>query len=156
MKTTGQYGKKADLALGVWVKLARTFNVFHKRADEHIRTFGLTMPQFGVLEALGHLGAMTTGDLCKKLLVSGGNMTVVVNNLEKEKLVYRTQSEGDRRVITLDLTDKGKKLFGKIFPEHAAHIAALTASLTISEQQTLSGLLKKLGTALSEGNPQED
>lgn len=150
MKTTKQYGKQADRALSMWVKLARAFSVFNKRTHDHIRTFGLTQPQFGVLESLGHLGPMTIGELCKKMLVSGGNMTVVIDNLEKEGLVERIRGDEDRRSIVIRLTPKGKKLFGQIFANHAEYVTKLASVLTPDEQEQLGRLLKKLGLALRE------
>jgi MarR family 2-MHQ and catechol resistance regulon transcriptional repressor len=149
MKTTKKYGKKADLALSMWVKLARAFTTFGKRSSENIRTFGLTDAQFGALECLGHLGPMTIGELCRKQLVSGGNMTVVVDNLGKLGLVERVHGKEDRRVILVRLTAKGKALFDEVFVKHAAHIAKLASVLTDQEQKELARLLKKLGLSLS-------
>jgi MarR family 2-MHQ and catechol resistance regulon transcriptional repressor len=148
MKTTEKYGKKADAALGLWVKLARAFTTFSKKSTESIRSFGLTEPQFAVLETLGHLGSMTIGTLCKKQLVSGGNMTLVVDNLEKEYLVRRVHSHDDRRTIIVELTEKGKELFDAIFPRHAENITRAASVLNDEEIEILSRLLKKLGTSL--------
>ncbi len=148
MKTTKQYGKKIDRALGMWVKLARAFHTMNALADRNINTFGLTTPQFGALECLGHLGSMTIGQLCKKMLVSGGNMTVVIDNLEREGLVERIRDTADRRKILVRLTEKGRRLFKKIFVEHAEYIAELTSVLTAEEQEEVSRLLKKLGKNL--------
>lgn len=148
MKTTKQYGKKADLALSMWVKLARAASTFGKLTHDQIRTFGLTEPQFAALETLGHLGPLTLGELCKKQLVSGGNMTVVIDNLAKEGLVERVRNNEDRRVILVQLTTKGKKLFSEIFPKHARFVAQIASVLTEAEQQELARLCKKLGTSL--------
>ncbi|MBX2991703.1 MAG: MarR family transcriptional regulator [Bacteroidetes bacterium] len=150
MRTTKRYGKKADAALTLWVKLARAFSVFSKATGEDIEGYGLTQAQFGVLECLGHLGPMTMGQLCRKKLVSGGNMTVVVDNLEKLSLVERVHSTKDRRAITLQLTVKGKKLFEEIFPKHAKHVGMLASALSTEEQAQLGKLLKKLGLSLRE------
>ena len=98
MKTTKQYGKKVDLALSMWVKLTRADDTFNHMTAANIRSFGLTPAQFGVIECLGHLGTMLIGDLTKKHLVSGGNMTVIVNNLEKDGLVARSVNAEDHRV----------------------------------------------------------
>ncbi|MFA6597615.1 MAG: MarR family transcriptional regulator [Ignavibacteriaceae bacterium] len=149
MKTTKKYGKKQDLALSMWVKLARAYTTFSKKSLENIRSFHLTEPQFSVLESLGHLGPMTIGTLCTKQLVSGGNMTLVVDNLEKEGLVQRIYSKEDRRTIIVQLTPKGQLLFNEIFLQHAAHIEKLASVLTEKEQEELARLLKKLGTGLS-------
>jgi MarR family 2-MHQ and catechol resistance regulon transcriptional repressor len=150
MHTTARYGKKADLALQMWVKLARAAATFDKLSAENIRSFGLTAPQFGAFECLGHLGSMTTGELARKMLVSGGNTTCIVDNLMKEGLVEREHSANDRRVIVVRLSEKGQKLFDEIFPKHALHIEHLASVLTAEEQADLARLLKKLGKALSE------
>ncbi len=150
MKTTRKYGRKTDLALTLWVKLARTYATFGRRTLDDIRSYGLTQPQFGVLESLGHLGEITLGDLSRKTLSSCGNITVVVDNLEKEGLVLRRHCTEDRRVIYVRLTPKGTKLFRAIFPRHARCITDLAAVLTEEEQEHLAGLLKKLGTGLAQ------
>jgi len=92
---------------------------------------------------------MTIGELCRKQLVSGGNMTVVVDNLGKLGLVERVHGKEDRRVILVRLTAKGKALFDEVFVKHAAHIAKLASVLTDQEQKELARLLKKLGLSLS-------
>jgi MarR family 2-MHQ and catechol resistance regulon transcriptional repressor len=149
MQTTQLYGRKASLALSTWVKLARAFSVFNRRTVEHIRTFGLTQAQFGVLDVLGHLGPVTLGTLCKKNLVSGGNMTVVVDNLERGGLVERRRSRNDRRAIHVHLTPKGKTLFARIFPDHATFVAETASVLSEKELLQLGALLKKLGTGVA-------
>ena len=150
MKTTKKYGKKADLALGLWVKLARASGVFNKLTTVDIQHYGLTQPQFSVIESLGHLGPMKMGSFCSKLLMSGGNITVVIDNLEKEGLVERVRVPEDRRAITVQLTTKGEKLFDDIFVKHAQFVTKIASVLTEEEQTQLSTLLKKLGTALQE------
>lgn len=148
MKSTKKYGKKADLALSLWVKLARAYSTVSKKSIENIREFNLTEPQFAALETLGHLGPLTIGTLCTKQLVTGGNMTLVVDNLEKEGLVERIHSKEDRRAIIVQLTPKGKKLFEKIFPEHIKYMVDLISVLSEKEQEELGRLLKKLGTSI--------
>jgi len=149
MKTTKKYGKKADLALSTWVKLARAFASFNKKSIENIRHFGLTQPQFAVIEILGHLGPLKVGEICNKMLVSGGNMTLVLDNIEKLGFIERVHSKEDRRAISVQLTKQGQELFDNIFRNHAEHISKLMAVLTADEQKTLSDLLKKLGTSVS-------
>ena len=149
MKTTSRYGKEAESALDMWVKLARAFTVFNNKSNENIRSFGLTGAQFGALECLGHKGPMTLGELSHKMLVSGGNTTCIVDNLQKEGLAERLHSTEDRRVIVVQLTTKGKELFDRIFPKHAVHVSGLTSVLTTEEQAQLAVLLKKLGLGVS-------
>jgi MarR family 2-MHQ and catechol resistance regulon transcriptional repressor len=150
MKSTKRYGKKADLALGMWVKLARASSTFGRLTNVDIQSYGLTQPQFSVIETLGHLGPMKMGSFCSKLLTSGGNVTVVIDNLEKDGLVERVACPGDRRATNVRLTSKGDKLFKDIFQKHAAFVTKIAAVLSEEEQVQLSSLLKKLGMALQE------
>lgn len=137
-----------NLALDTWVKLARSHSVVNKKMNEDIRSYGLTMPQFGVIEAIGHLGPLKVGELCRKMLVTGGNMTLVLDNLEKNELIVRAFSKDDRRAIVIALSDKGKKLFDEIFVQHSEFISELFSVLTQNEQKQLGTLLKKLGLGI--------
>lgn len=150
MKTTKRYGDEIDLALSMWVKLARASASFNKRTMKDIGGFGVTQAQFGVLECLGHLGPMSLGELTKKMLVSGGNMTVVVNNLERDGYVKRTQDRKDRRVMRVRLSPKGKGFFDRIFMKHAEFVRKTASVLTPEEQKELGDLLRKLGCGLRE------
>jgi MarR family transcriptional regulator, 2-MHQ and catechol-resistance regulon repressor len=150
LKTTKKYGKKADLALSMWVKLARASSTFSRLTNIDIQRYGLTQPQFSVIEALGHLGPMKMGSFCSKMLTSGGNITVVIDNLEKDGLVERIPFPDDRRAITVRLTSKGEKLFNDIFSKHAQFVTKVASVLSEQEQVQLSALLKKLGVALQE------
>lgn len=147
-----QYSETENRALDLWIKLARAYAVFNKEAMSHIRSVGLTPSQFAVLECLGHRGEMTLGALSEKMLMSCGNITLVVQNLEKEGLVERVRSHADRRVVHVDLTAAGQERFAAVFPGHAAHIQAQAEVLSQAEQQQLAALLKKLGLALQERN----
>lgn len=149
MKTTKKYGKKIDLALSTWVKLARAYSSFDKKSSESIKTFGLTQPQFAVIEVIGHLGPLKVGEICTKMLVTGGNMTLVLDNIEKLGYVERVPSKDDRRAIHIQLTPAGQKLFDDVFLKHAENITRSMSILSAAEQETLGNLLKKLGTSLS-------
>jgi MarR family transcriptional regulator, 2-MHQ and catechol-resistance regulon repressor len=145
MKTTVQYGEKVDLALSTWVKLARAFTSFNRKSADSIKSFNLTQPQFSVIEALGHLGAQKIGVLCDKMLVSGGNMTLVLDNLESLGFIERVHCKEDRRAIMVQLTEKGRNLFQEIFPKHAQLSTDTISVISPEEQKQLGELLKKLG-----------
>lgn len=149
MKTTKKYGKKIDLALSTWVKLARAYSSFDKKSIESIKAFGLTQPQFAVIEVIGHLGPLKVGEICTKMLVTGGNMTLVLDNIEKLGYIERVPSREDRRAIHIQLTPAGQKLFDDVFLKHAENITRSLSCLSAAEQETLGSLLKKLGTSLS-------
>lgn len=143
-----EYGERTDRALGMWVKLARAYSVFNALSRREIRSHGLTQPQFAVLESLSHIGPMTMGELTRKMLVSGGNMTCVVDHLEKDGLVERRVTPDDHRSVRVALTEQGTQLIESIFPEHASTIADAAGVLSAEEQDMLGALLKKLGTQL--------
>lgn len=82
--------------------------------------------------------------------MKGRNMTVVVDNLEREGFVMRFPDPGDRRCIHVRLIQKGRNYFELIFIKHASYITQLASVLDETEQQELSTLLKKTGLALQE------
>jgi MarR family transcriptional regulator, 2-MHQ and catechol-resistance regulon repressor len=149
-KNSQQYGKKADAALALWVKLARAHALMLRLSARDISRYGLTQPQFAVIEALGHLGPMKISALGAKMLVTGGNMTIVIDNLEKSGLVQRVRCTDDRRATTISLTEKGTELFQDIFPQHARYVAETLTVLSVEEINELSALLKKFGLRLQE------
>lgn len=155
MKDRQNYGKRAEIALQLWVKLARAASTMGKMSAENIKGFGLTEPQFAVIECLGHLGPLSHTELSRKMLVTGGNITCVIDNLQKENLVERIQDKKDRRVSSVKLTAKGKKLFREKFVEHAKFIATISSVLSEQEQRQLSSLLKKFGLGLKQQFPEK-
>lgn len=133
------------LALATFVKLARAFESVTNRTHRHIAEAGLTPSQFGVLEALYSLGPLCQKELGAKILKTSGNITMVIDNLEKNGLVRRERSAEDRRYVTVHLTDAGYEIIHRIFPKHAREIAADVSVLTCDEQRALGALLRKLG-----------
>ena len=101
-----------------------------------------------MLEALLHLGPLSQALLCKKLLLSSGNIVKVVDNLERDGLVTRNNDPRDRRVYLVTLTEKGSQIINNIFPDHVQSILENFSVLTEKEQQDLSKLCKKLGPAM--------
>ena len=93
-----------ERALRLWISLARCYSTFAKAIAVKVQEYDLTTPQFGVLEALFHLGPLSLGELADKLLVTGGNVTYVMDRLEEQGLVFRERSPKDRRVIQAKLT----------------------------------------------------
>lgn len=144
------WSDEEEEALRLWISLARCDATFSRRVSAWIQEQDLTLPQFGILEALHHLGPLTLGDLAEKLLVTGGNVTYVMDRLEEQGLVERDRSGSDRRVVTARLTEGGVELIGEVFPRHAAFVNELTAHLSHTERSELRVLLKKLGKGISE------
>ncbi len=141
------YTGEADerLALNVYIKLSRAAETVSNMVNGHLQTHRLTISQFGVLEALLHLGALQTSELGAKILKSSGNMTLVIDNLEKRGLVRRERGQQDRRCIEIHLTAEGEQLVKEILPAHVAGITNTMAVLSAAEQEQLQNLCKKLG-----------
>ncbi len=143
-KRSRDNGKEAR-ALNTYLKLMRAAESTTARAHRHLASAGLTLSQFGVMEALYHLGPRSQKEIGQKILRSSGNMTMVIDNLEKRGLVRRKRSSADRRCFIVHLTDKGNKLISRIFPHHTAMITGEMSVLSATEQETLARLCKKLG-----------
>lgn len=137
-------------ALDVYVKLHRAVSAIQARTNTFCGRHGLTVSQFATLEVLYHKGPLCQRDVASKILRSGGNLTLVVDNLEKSRLVERRVSQTDRREKVLHLTDEGRDLISRIFPEHASGIRSLMAELTGEEQEELARLCRKLGRGVRE------
>lgn len=147
MGTKYKGNKATARALDAFIKLNRAYNSVHSTVNRSIAEAGLTASQFGVLEALLHLGPSCQRDLAGKILKTGGNLTMVIDNLERDGLVQRLRSPEDRRYITVQLTAAGKKLIEDVFPRHAEEIRAAFATLSSPEQRQLGELCRKLGHA---------
>src|SRR5262245_17075490 len=122
MPTRHEGSEEEVRALNAFIKLVRATESVGARLSPLLAEAGLTTSQFGALEALLHLGPLYQCDLAAKLLKSSGNMTMVVDNLEKRGLVRRERCGNDRRFITIHLTDQGRRLIRKIFPRHVEAI----------------------------------
>jgi len=133
------------LALDAYVKLVRAAESVTRRLQARLTEAGLTTSQFGALEALWHLGPLCQRELGEKLLKSGGNITMVVGNLERRGLVERRRDPRDRRVARVHLTPEGEALIRGLFPEHAAAVAEQFGALAPAEQEELGRLCRKLG-----------
>ena len=143
---THYHGTKQErTALDLYIKLSRAADTVAAQINHHLHNHGLTVSQFGVLEALYHLGSMSPGQLCEKILRSTGNMTLVIDNLEKRNLVVRLQNPDDRRSVIVELTPTGKTLIATIFPVHVATVVDTMQVLSESEQVELARLCRKLG-----------
>lgn len=136
---------RKDPALMTFVKLVRAAESVGTCSTRHLANHRLSVSQFGLLETLYHLGPMCQKDIGKKLLKSGGNITTVIDNLEKRGLVERCRSREDRRYIQVHLTEEGETLIASIFPHHASGVQKIMSALSPEEQQQLASLCRKLG-----------
>jgi MarR family 2-MHQ and catechol resistance regulon transcriptional repressor len=139
-------GSPAEIiTLDTFIKLTRCTNSILARLAERKTIGELTPSQFAVLESLYHLGPLTPGEVSCKVLKSGSNITLVIDNLERDGLVRRERNREDRRVITVHLTEAGKNKVEMVLPGHVAALVDEFTILTESDQRTLGELCRKLG-----------
>ncbi len=144
---TNYHGSAGEiLALSTFTKLIRAAETVTADVHGELAEHKLSVSQFGVLEALFHLGPMCQRDLARKILKSTGNITMVIDNLEKRKLVFRQRNEKDRRYFDIHLTDNGHNLISDIFPSHAQRIMKKMARLSKTELMELGRLCRKFKT----------
>lgn len=134
-------------ALNTFIKLARATDAVTQRINRRLKAHGLTASQFGVLEALYHLGPLCQTELAGKILKSTGNLTLVIDNLEQAGLVERQRDTVDRRFVSVHLTAAGQELIARIFRPHVAGVVETMSALTADEQEELASLCRKLGLA---------
>ena len=135
--------------LDTFIKLTRCTDSLMARIAERNTIGDLTFSQFAVLEALYHLGPLTAGEVGQKILKSGGNMTLVIDNLERDGFVRRERDSRDRRVIHVHLTESGKGKVEAVLPGHVAALVEEFKVLSAKEQEMLGELCKKLGRGRS-------
>ena len=139
--------RKQETALKLWVVLARSFDAVSKTVHEDVAQHDLTGTEFGILEVLYHKGPMLLGEVQRKILVTSGGITYLVDRLVEKGLVKREQCAEDRRARYAVLTPAGQALIRKIFPAHAERIEQAVSGLTLTEQREATALLRKLGLA---------
>lgn len=148
-------------ALKLFVVLARAQVAVGAHAAADVARHGLTLTEFAILEALYHRGAMLLGEVQRRILVSSGGITFLVDRLVAKGLVERQQCPSDRRARYATLTEEGTALLSSVFPEHADTLVRALGALSPEEQATVTKLLKRLGHAaaaaeLPSGKPARD
>jgi len=107
---------------------------------------GLGESDFRVLEVLLHMGPMPVNMIGPKVDLNPGSVSVAVDRLYKKGFVSRVECSQDRRVRTVSLTEKGRRMFVPLFRRHAALINRAFEDVSPKELQQLELILKKIGT----------
>jgi MarR family 2-MHQ and catechol resistance regulon transcriptional repressor len=140
-----EVSRETAVALKLWVVLSRAQAAVSAHVAADVARHGLTLTEFAILEALYHRGAMLLGEVQRRILVSSGGITFLVDRLVAKGLVERQECPSDRRARYAALTDDGEALIREIFPAHADMIERVVASLEVEEQEQVTALLKRLG-----------
>jgi|SRR5690554_1689506 len=145
MGTKYKGSKKEINVLNSFIKLTRAADSVRSRISSVINTSEITESQFYVLDSLYHSGPLTQKDIGEKVFRSGGNITLVIDNLEKQGYVKRVRGKEDRRYFTIHLTKAGKNLMDRIFPQFVNAVKEELNVLADSEHKQLQELCKKVG-----------
>jgi DNA-binding MarR family transcriptional regulator len=142
-------------ALRLWLRLLSCM----MRIENHVRgklrqDFETTLPRFDLMAQLERCPkGLRMNELSKRLMVSGGNITGITDQLEREGLVVRTLDPADRRAVSVKLTEKGVRRFQKMAAHHEGWIVELFGGLNPEEKQAMFALLRKLKTHLGNLTP---
>ncbi len=143
-----QYMKPAPF-LPVIRELVRCYQAFESYSSRHVRTLGLTSPQFDIIATLGNTPGMTFRELGEKTLITKGTLTGVVDRLEAKNLVRRLPSPTDGRCQIVQLTARGEAVFAKVFPAHLTYVGRAFSGLSHEELHEMQDLLTRLGSVFT-------
>jgi DNA-binding MarR family transcriptional regulator len=148
----------ARLPLRIWLRLLTCMNMTEGmiRARLHAQ-FATTLPRFDVLAALDAAGTeLTMGALSARLMVTSGNVTGLINAMERDGLVLRQPHPADRRSTLIGMTDTGRRLFARMAPAHAQWIEQAMAGLDRREVEQLWQLLGHLKASVRDSVASQD
>jgi len=137
------------LALKLWIVLSRARNAVADHVRAHTEECGLTPGEFAVMETLYHKGPLLLGEVQRKILVSSGGVTYLIDKLEARGLAERQECPTDRRARYAALTAAGRKWMDELFPEHARRLTEALEGLNDEEKTHAIDLLRALGVHAS-------
>jgi DNA-binding MarR family transcriptional regulator len=132
----------------LWVRLNMAFQLINYEIQKALKQEDITLPQLDILVCLGRTEGLTLGEMGERLLVTGGNITGLVDRLERSGYVYRERDQKDRRIIRAKLTPKGAELHKEILPIFRTRLNQIMNVLPAQEQRELNRLLKRLSQSL--------
>ena len=132
-------------ALRIWLRLLTCTQLIERRVRSGLREeFGTTLPRFDLMAQLERAPAgLRMGELSRRLMVTGGNITAIVDQLEKEGQGERLDDSADRRAFRIRLTRSGEKSFAEMAREHEEWVVDMLSGLSRREQDDLLRLLAK-------------
>ena len=147
---TGSHGHKEELRL--WLRLLTCATMTETLVRGRLRErFGVTLPRFDLLAQLARSGeGLTLGTLSRRMMVTNGNVTGLVERLVADGLVARTPQPGDRRTVTVRLTEAGQREFALMAAEHEGWVAEAFAGLAVEDVAGLMHLLGRLKQSVRE------
>jgi DNA-binding MarR family transcriptional regulator len=139
-------------SLKLWLRmLSCTVRIENEIRSRLRATFGITLPRFDLMAQLERYpDGLRMGELSKRMMVTGGNITGITDQLEQEELVVRVPDPNDRRAYSVMLTDAGRRAFAEMAVVHEAWVAELLRDLSGDEKNQLIRLFSKMRKHLHE------
>ena len=139
-------------ALRLWLRMLSCTVMIEGEIRSRLRSeFGITLPRFDLMAQLErHPEGLRMGELSKRMMVTGGNITGITDQLEQEKLVTRVADLKDRRAYSVKLTPTGRRAFKRMAAVHEAWIADMFSGLQTEQKSKLFELLSQVKTHLHE------
>jgi MarR family 2-MHQ and catechol resistance regulon transcriptional repressor len=137
--------RKTPEAIHTWLIMIKASQAIARYAFQPLLAGGLGDSDFRVLDVLLHKGPMPVNAIGPKVDLNPGSVSVAVDRLYKKGLVSRAECESDRRIRTVSLTEKGRKVFVPIFRQHAALLKRAFQDVSPDEQHQMEEMLKKVG-----------
>ena len=132
--------------LRLWLRMLTCTQLIEKQLRTELRAqFETTLPRFDLMAQLERTpNGLRMNELSRRMMVTGGNVTGITDQLEAEGLVERVEVEGDRRAYQVRLTPRGRRQFNTMAQAHESWIVDAFAALDVSEIKTLRSLLGKV------------
>ena len=142
-------------SLRLWLRLLTCSHLIENQVRKALgKRFKTTLPRFDLMAQLERVPeGLQMGELSRRMLVTGGNVTGIVDQLERAGLIVRTEDPADRRVYLVKLTKEGRRLFGQMAVEHESWIVNLFSGIPKREQRALNESLSHLRAQLIRKTP---
>jgi DNA-binding MarR family transcriptional regulator len=142
-------------SLRLWLRLLTCSNLIESHVRKALAAqFKTTLPRFDLMAQLERAPqGLQMGELSRRMLVTGGNVTGIVDQLEGAGLIVRAADPDDRRAYLVKLTKEGRRLFGQMAAEHESWIVKLFSGMSMREQRTLNESLSRLRAQLTRNTP---
>ncbi|MES2263912.1 MAG: MarR family transcriptional regulator [Pseudomonadota bacterium] len=139
-------------SLKLWLRMLSCTNLIENEIRSRLRNeFGITLPRFDLMAQLQrHPEGLRMGELSKRMMVTGGNITGITDQLEHEKLVVRGIDPQDRRAYSVKLTAAGRRSFERMAEVHEGWIAGLLEGLSVTEKNQMIALLSRMKDHLND------
>jgi MarR family transcriptional regulator, 2-MHQ and catechol-resistance regulon repressor len=137
-------------SLKLFIVLSRAYKALNEEINKNIQENGLNPTEFAVLELLYHKGDQPLQQIGGKILLASGSITYVVDKLEQKGYLKRVACPKDRRVTYAQISETGRSLIDRIFPNHEARIHELMSALSPEEKDDAINLVKKLGLSIKD------